>query len=192
MYKRQGESDTVGQPARHSCFLYWDPITEEPLLRAFVPEELISILTPLYEARNREVQFNSDQENPVAGHSNVSTRFDSSRGVAWVALEQVSSGAFDGIQAAISAMETSASAATVFVDLPIDDPGCGHLTAQLLAKGLRLAGVGPRFRIVDDERRAEDVLRLQLNLGPVDFAGLVVEGDLGRALAAEVIGQSNS
>ncbi|MCP4887114.1 MAG: hypothetical protein GY904_10945 [Planctomycetaceae bacterium] len=187
-----GESDTVGQPARHSCFLYWDPITEEPLLRAFVPEELIPILTPLYEARNREVQFNSDQANPVAGHSKVSTRFDSSRGVAWVALEQVTSGAFDGIQAAINAMDTSASAATVFVDLPIDDPGCGYLTAQLLAKGLRLAGVGPRFRIVDDERRAEDVLRLQLNLGPVDFAGLVVEGDLGRALADEVIGQADS
>ena len=187
-----GETNAKGQPARHSCFLYWDPILEEPLLHAFVPEELAGILSPLYEARNREVSFNTDPRNPVEGHSNVSTRFDSSRGVAWVALEQVTSGAFDGIQAAISAMETSASAATVFVDLPIDDPGCGHLTAQLLSAGLRLAGVGPRFRKVDDERRAEDVLRLQLNLGPVDFAGLVVEGDLGRALADEVIGQVDS
>ncbi|MCP4099370.1 MAG: hypothetical protein GY748_24370, partial [Planctomycetaceae bacterium] len=53
-------------------------------------------------------------------------------------------------------------------------------------------GVGPRFRKVDDERRAEDVLRLQFNPGPVDFAGLVVEGDLGRALADTVIGQQDS
>ncbi|MGY8749768.1 MAG: hypothetical protein ACKVHR_17130 [Pirellulales bacterium] len=37
-------------------------------------------------------------------------------------------------------------------------------------------------------REPEDVLRLQLNPGSVDLAGLVVEGDLGRALADTVIG----
>ena len=56
------------------------------------------------------------------------------------------------------------------------------------AEGLRPAGIGPRFRVVDDERRAEDVLRLQANPAPVDVAGLVVEGDLGRALADAVLG----
>lgn len=183
-----GESGGGGQPARHSCFIYWDPIAEEPMLRAFVPAELVPILGPLYEARKREICFETAQTPPVDGHAPISTRFDSARGVAWVALDQITSGAFDGIQAAINAMETSASAATVFVDLPIDDPGCGHLAAQLLSEGLRLAGVGPRFRKVEDERRAEDVLRLQLNPGSVDFAGLVVEGDLGRALADTVIG----
>jgi hypothetical protein len=183
-----GEGEEAGQPARHSCFLYWDPITEEPKLRANVPAELVPILSPLYEARKREVSFETNQDVPVDGHAAISTRFDSARGVAWVSLDQITSGAFDGIWAAIKAMETSASAATVFVDLPIDDPGCGHLTGQLLSEGLRLAGVGPRFRRVDDDRRAEDVLRLQLNPGPVDLAGLVVEGDLGRALADTVIG----
>ena len=46
--------------------------------------------------------------------------------------------------------------------------------------------------VVDDERRAEDVLRLQANPAPVDFAGLVVEGDLGRALADVVLGNEGS
>ena len=187
-----GESGDGGPSARHSCFLYWDPIVEEPLLQAFVPEELVPILSPLYEARQREVNFETRHDAPVDGHSTISTKFDSARGVAWISLDRITSGAFDGIEAAMNAMETSAAAATVFVDLPIDDPGCSFLTAQLLTEGLRLAGIGPRFRKVDDERRAEDVLRLQLNPGPVDFAGLVVEGDLGRALADTVIGLQDS
>jgi len=184
-----GESEGAGPAARHSCFLYWDPIVEEPTLRAYVPDDLVAVLAPLYAARKREVIFESDTGEPGAGHTHINTRFDSSRGVAWVALDHVTRGAFDGIQAAINAMETSASAATVFVDLPIDEPGCGYLATQLMNHGLRLAGIGPRFRTVDDERRAEDVLRLQLNVAPVDIAGLVVEGDLGRALADTVVGQ---
>ena len=187
-----GESGDGEPSARHSCFLYWDPIVEEPSLQAFVPEELVPVLAPLYEARQREVNFETHHDAPVDGHSTISTRFDSARGVAWISLDRITSGAFDGIGAAMNAMETSAAAATVFVDLPIDDPGCSFLTAQLLAEGLRLAGIGPRFRKVDDERRAEDVLRLQLNPGPVDFAGLVVEGELGRALADTVIGPQES
>ena len=187
-----GENEEADVAARHSCFLYWDPIVDEPPLRAFVPDDLVSILKPLYAARKREVIFETDTSEPGSGHTHINTHFDPSRGVAWVALDHITRGAFDGIQAAINAMETSASAATVFVDLPIDEPGCGHLAGQLMTEGLRLAGIGPRFRIVDDERQAEDVLRLQLNVAPVDIAGLVVEGDLGRALATTVIGQLDS
>lgn len=183
-----GEIEDSSRPARHSCFLYWDPLIEEPPLTAFVPEALEPVLAPLYEARKRDVRFETDPTRPVDGHGTIHTRFDSSRSVAWIALDQVTTGAFDGVKAAINAMETSAAAATVFIDLPIDDPACGHLATQLLAEGIRPAGVGPRFRGVEDERRAEDVLRLQLNPGPVDFPGLVVEGDLGRALADVVVG----
>lgn len=174
--------------ARHSCFLYWDPIVEEPLLHAFVPEALVSVLKPLYEARQREVIFETGPTQPREAETHVGTHFDSGRGVAWVTLDHVTNGALDGIQAAISAMAPSASAATVFVDLPIDEPGCASLAENLMHHGLRLAGIGPRFRKVDDDRRAEDVLRLQLNVAPVDIAGLVVEGDLGRALADQVVG----
>ena len=182
-----GEIEDSSRPARHSCFLYWDSLTEEPPLTAFVPAALKPILTLLYQARGREIRFDSSETPPVDGHATVHTRFDSSRSVALIALDRITTGAFDGVKAAINAMETSAAAATVFIDLPIDDPGCGRLATQLLAEGIRPAGVGPRFRAVQDERRAEDVLRLQLNPGPVDFAGLVVEGDLGQALADSVI-----
>lgn len=183
-----GEKESGAMAARHSCFLYWDPIVEEPLLHAFVPEALVSVLKPLYEARQREVIFETGRTQAREGETHVGTHFDSGRGVAWVTLDHVTNGAFDGIQAAINAMETSASAATVFVDLPIDEPGCASLAENLMNHGLRLAGIGPRFRKVDDDRRAEDVLRLQLNVAPVDIAGLVVEGDLGRALADQVVG----
>jgi len=184
-----GEKEGAGLAERHSCFLYWDPIVAEPPLRAFVPESMVSVLTSLYAARKREVVFETDTSELGVGPTRINTHFDSSRGVAWVALDHITSGALDGILAAMNAMESSASAATVFVDLPIDEPGCGHLATQLMKKGLRLAGIGPRFRTVDDERRAEDVLRLQLNVAPVDITGLVVEGDLGRALAETVVGQ---
>ena len=82
------------------------------MLHAFVPPELALILAPLYEARNREVCFETEQITPADGHAAVRTRFESGRGVAWVALDRITSGTFDGVQAAINAMETSASAAT--------------------------------------------------------------------------------
>ena len=184
------ENDTI--PARHSCFLYWDPLGPEPDLVAHVPEEIVALVEPLYAARGRNVVFHTERSQPPLEHETVRSRFDSSRAVAWISLDRVGSGSFDAVRAAIEAMENSVAAAALFIDLPIDDPGCCGLAADLLAEGLRPAGIGPRFRVVDDERRAEDVLRLQANPAPVDFAGLVVEGDLGRSLANLVVGDEQS
>ncbi len=171
--------DQRGGPATGQLYQHYWPIEPD------APEEAIllkwmEVEGPFYDEKTPFEESVDD--------SDVGTHFDSGRGVAWVTLDHVTNGAFDGIQAAINAMETSASAATVFVDLPIDEPGCALLAENLMNHGLRLAGIGPRFRKVDDDRRAEDVLRLQLNVAPVDIAGLVVEGDLGRALADQVVG----
>ncbi|MEC8162089.1 MAG: DUF1587 domain-containing protein [Planctomycetota bacterium] len=171
--------DQRGGPATGQLYQHYWPIEPD------APEEAIllkwmEVEGPFYDEKTPFEESVDD--------SDVGTHFDSGRGVAWVTLDHVTNGAFDGIQAAINAMETSASAATVFVDLPIDEPGCALLAENLMNHGLRLAGIGLRFRKVDDDRRAEDVLRLQLNVAPVDIAGLVVEGDLGRALADQVVG----
>ena len=184
------EDDTI--PARHSCFLYWDPIVPEPDLVAHVPEAIAAMAQPLYAARGRNVVFETDPRKPSFDHETIRSRFDSSRAVAWISVDRVGNGSFDAVRAAIQAMENSVAAAALFIDLPIDDPGCCGLATDLLAEGLRPAGIGPRFRVVDDERRAEDVLRLQANPAPVDFAGLVVEGDLGKALADVVLGKEES
>ena len=188
----KGSIEDERAPARHSCFLYWDPIESEPDLVAHVPESIVDILQPLYRARGRRVVFETEREEPGLEHETIRSRFDSSRSVAWITLDRVGSGSFDAIQAAIQAMENSVAAAALFIDLPIDDPGCCGLATDLLAEGLRPAGIGPRFRVVDDERRAEDVLRLQANPAPVDFDGLVVEGELGRALAEAIVGHPES
>ncbi|MEC9149099.1 MAG: DUF1587 domain-containing protein [Planctomycetota bacterium] len=171
--------DQRGGPATGQLYQHYWPIEPD------APEEAIllkwmEVEGPFYDEKTPFEELVDD--------SDVGTHFDSGRGVSWVTLDHVTNGAFDGIQAAINAMETSASAATVFVDLPIDEPGCALLAENLMNHGLRLARIGPRFRKVDDDRRAEDVLRLQLNVAPVDIAGLVVEGDLGRALADQVVG----
>ena len=188
----KGAIEDDASPARHSCFLYWDPIGPEPDLVAHVPEAIAAMVRPLYAARGRNVVFDTNPGKPDFEHETIRSRFDSSRAVAWISLDRVGSGSFDAIQAAIQAMENSVAAAALFIDLPIDDPGCCGLATDLLAEGLRPAGIGPRFRVVDDERRAEDVLRLQANPAPVDFTGLVVEGDLGRTLADVVLGHGES
>lgn len=183
-----GQREDTAVPARHSCFLYWHPLEAEPPLVAYVPEVLAPIITRLYAERGREARIET-QANPLAsGHTTVHTRFDAARGVAWIALDQVTDGAYDSVKAAIDAMQSGAGAATLFIDLPIDLPGTAALAAALLADGIRFAGIGPRFRLVADARRGEDVLRLQLNPAPVDLAGLVVEGEVGRLLAEVVLG----
>ncbi|MEE2971700.1 MAG: GNAT family N-acetyltransferase, partial [Planctomycetota bacterium] len=182
-----GAIEDDANPARHSCFLYWHPLREEPPLVARVPEAVAAVLEPLYAARGRTVDFRTEVVDPPLGHETVASRFDSSRSVAWITVDRITVGALDAIQATMQAMENSVGAATVFIDLPIDDPGCVGLADHLLAEGIRLAGIGPRFRTIDGPQRAEDVLRLQANPAPVDLEGLVVEGDLGRALADAVL-----
>jgi hypothetical protein len=183
-----GQQENTEVPARHSCFLYWHPLEPEPALVAYVPEKLAPIIERLYTERGREVKIVTEAVSAPLGHSPVHTRFDAARGVAWIALDQVTDGAYDSVKAAIDAMQSGAGAATLFIDLPIDLPGTPALAAALRADGIRFAGIGPRFRPVDDARRGEDVLRLQLNPAPVDLAGLVVEGEVGRLLAEMVLG----
>jgi hypothetical protein len=183
-----GEQENTGVPARHSCFLYWHPLGPEPALTAFVPEKLAPIIERLYAERGREVKIVTQAVSAPLGHSPVHTRFDAARGVAWIAIDAIAEGTYDAIVAAINALETGAGAATIFIDLPIDDSSTVALANALLADGIRFAGIGPRFRPVSDERRAEDVLRLQLNPAPVDLAGLVVEGEVGQMLADVVLG----
>ena len=182
-----GEKEDTVHPARHSCFLYWHPLVEEPALVAHVPESLLDTLGAIYEARGRSVTFDATPTRITEGGERVRSHLDSVRGVAWIEVDRVTRGCLDGIRAAREAMESSAGAQTIFVDLPIDDPGCALVAEELLADGLRLAGIAPRFRAVADDRRGEDVLRLQANPAPVDFAGIVVEGDLGRQLADAVL-----
>lgn len=188
----EGQVEDTTRPARHSCFLYWDPLVAEPDLVAHVPDSIATILAPLYEARGRKVTFETTAVAAATSHEAVRSRFDSSRGIAWISLDRIGRDSFGAIRVAIEAMENSVAAATLFIDLPIDDPGCSGLAAALLDQGLRPAGIGPRFRAVQDERRAEDVLRLQANPAPVDLAGLVVEGDLGRVLADAILDRTES
>lgn len=185
----EGEREDAGaSPERHSCFLYWHALAEEPPLVAHAPEALAPLLERLYAARGREVRLETAPSPVPSGHGTLRSRFDAARRVAWIGLDRVTDGSLDAVRAALEALESSAGAATLFVDLPIDDPGTTALAAELLASGLRPAGIGPRFRQVADARRAEDVLRLQKNPAPVDLAGLVVEGELGKALADVALG----
>lgn len=184
-----GQREDTTAPARHSCFLYWHPLLPEPPIVAYVPANLAPLIEKLYAARGRVAELNTASHSLPTGHTTVHSRYDAARGVAWIALDRVSEGSYDAIQAAIDAMESSAGAATIYIDLPIDDPGTGQLATDLLADGIRFAGIGPRFRKVNDDRRAEDVLRLQLNPAPVDIDGLVVEGELGQMLADAVLGK---
>lgn len=174
---------------RHSCFLYWHPLTEEPPVTAYVPQVLGDLITQLYVARKREAQVVTENVLPPEGHTILHTRFDAARGVSWISLDNITRGSFDAILAAIEAMKVSAGAATIYIDLPIDDAGAVFLATELLNAGIKFSGIGPRFRKVNDARRAEDVLRLQLNISPVDLDGLVVEGALGQLLADAVLGK---
>lgn len=171
--------------ARHSCFLYWHPLRQEPPITAFVPAATAGLVTRLYAARNRPATIEIEGEDgpPDAGELHV--RFDAPRAVGRIELDRIGAASIDAVRSALLVMEGAAHAAVVFIDLPIDDPGCGRLATRLLDDGCRLAGIGPRFRRTAGG--GEDVLRLQRVLAPVDEAGIVVEGDLGRELASLIL-----
>lgn len=175
-----------GEQLRHSCFLYWHPLTFEEPIEVDAPDALVPLLTQLYVARGRPCTFRSPS-SPAVEVSPVRTRFDRSRRVGWVTTSVIGKDTLGGIRAALEALRDAAGAEALFVDLPIEQAGCGRLASALLADGLRCAGIGPRFR--KTASGAEDVLRLQLPVAAFDEAGLAVEGELGAQIARAALGR---
>lgn len=177
-------STESGEVLRHSCFLYWHPLADEAPLEIEAPERLVPLLTALYAARGRTCTFRSPGRASRRSEP-IRTRFDRARRVGWVATQGVGHDTLGGIRAALEALRDAAGAEAMFVDLPIEQVGVGHLASELLGDGLRFAGIGPRFR--KTASGAEDVLRLQLPVAPFDEAGLAVEGELGAQLASAAL-----
>lgn len=180
-----GASTEHAEGGRRSNFLYWHPLEAEPALSAHVPDALVDLFAALYEARGRHVEFN---RGGVAEHvppgEPVHCRFSADTRSAWISVDRIERGTTDAIRAAADAMEAAASAEAVFVDLPLDDPETPRTAERLLADGFAACGVAPRTIPRDDERRAEDALRLVRHTAPVDLPGVVAEGELGRRLAS--------
>jgi hypothetical protein len=177
---RGGGSGAPSAELRYSCFLYWHSLRAEEPIEIDVPESLVPLLTELYAARGRPCT--PREPGRVRSPSQpVRTRFDRARRVGFVTTHRIGQDSLGGMRAAIEALRDAAGAESLFVDLPIDQAGCGHLAAALLTDGLRVAGIGPRFRATSSG--AEDVLRLQLPVAAFDEAGLTVEGDLGEQIA---------
>ncbi|MHC4794133.1 MAG: hypothetical protein ACYTDE_07540 [Planctomycetota bacterium] len=182
-----GGSDGGDEQSRHSCFLYWHPLREETPITAFVPAATGDLIAKLYDARGRSATIETDGEDGAPDAGALHVRFDAARAVGRIEVDRIGTASIDAVRSALLVMENAAHAAVVFIDLPIDDPGCGRLATRLLDDGCRLAGIGPRFRRTPEG--GEDVLRLQRILAPVDEAGIVVEGDLGRELASLILGR---
>ena len=173
--------------SRHSCFLYWHPLQPEPPITAFVPAALAGLIGRIYAARGRESTIETTGTAAPRREGVLHARFDAARRVGRIEVDSIGPASIEAIRSGLTVMETAADAAVIFVDLPIDDPGCAGLAERLLDEGCRLAGIGPRFRRTAEG--AEDVLRLQRVLSPVDEAGIVVEGDLGHELASVILGR---
>ncbi len=185
-----GGTDGTMDSGRHSCFLYWHPLRSESPLRAHVPEPLARIVAALYQARGRDVTIETEPGSTSSDRrAACRTRYDAARGIAWIAVDHgVDPSMFDRIDAAIDALGEVPGIATIFVDLPIDDPGTIDVADRLLRSGLRPAGIGPGFQTAGCAHGpVEDVLRLQKSIAMVDLDGLVVEGELGEALRTLVL-----
>lgn len=184
-----GEANAHLAGGRRSTFLYWHPLVAEPPIAAHAPEALIELLSALYLARGREVRFNSGGSPPpcVRGRT-LDCRVSAALGTAWIVASRIETGTHAAILSAADAMESMGGVGTVFADLPLDDPGTAAVAESLLAGPWRLAGIAPRSIPRDDERRAEDALRLSRHLVAADLPGLVAEGELGRRLVEAAIG----
>lgn len=184
-----GGTDAGKDAGRHSCLLYWHPLQEETPIRAFVPDPLAELVEALYAARGRDATVETASTSAAPSRRSVcTTHFDATRGVARIAADACDSTTTMQVRSAILAISAVPGAATIFVDLPIDDPGTARVGSELLGEGLRPAGIGPGFQTLGSpDAPVEDVLRLQTSIAPVDLDGLVVEGALGERIRAIVL-----
>ncbi len=170
-------SEDEENPTRHSCFLYWLPLAEEPHLTASVPESMASLLGELYQARARGHRFETALVPPGSSEENAATvrgRFNRARRSGTVTVSRVDHMTLPLVRQLVSDLLEISGAEVIYADLPITDRSCAWLAEALVDDGFVLCGVGPRF--LD----GEDALRLQRLAVPLDFDELVVEGDLAR------------
>ncbi len=177
-----GEATDHETGGRRSCFLYWHPLAEEPVLSASAPDALVPLLTDLYAAREREVRFNATTGPARDGDTDPHCQVAPGLGSAWISVSAIGSGTIDSIKASAAALEQAGGAEAVFVDLPLDDPGTAAVAETLLQGGFAFGGIVPRSIARDGDLRAEDALRLHRHALPVDLPGLVAEGPLGQRL----------
>jgi len=179
-----GEAAAHDPTARGSTFLYWHALSAEPPLSAPAPPALLDMLAALYNVRGRSVVFNTpNQPPPASTHAQaVHCRFSGSLGTAWVVVERVEGSTLEAVRAAVEAMINGAGAQTVYVDLPLDDPAMPAVAEALLRSGYQATGVMPRTLKRSGAQQAEDALRLAIHPVAVDYASVVVEGELGERL----------
>ena len=178
-----GDNDS----SRHSCFLYWYPLNDEESIRCSVPESLMGVLGPLYEARGRAHRFDGAINQPVGstetGTCNLHGAFNRTRRSGHIRVDRIDALTLPLVRQLVTNLVAFSHAEVVYLDLPITDESCAWLTEALHAEGFILCGIGPRFL------SGEDALRLQRLLVDVDPESLVVEGDLASGLAEHVFAE---
>lgn len=165
---------------RHSCFLYWLPLGEEPAITASVPDSMASLFGDLYQARARDCRLETALVAPDASEEIAATvggRFNRARRTGSVTISRIDRMTLPLVRQLVSDLLEISGAEVIYADLPITDRSCAWLAEALLDDDdFVLCGIGPRF--ID----GEDALRLQRLAVPVDLDELVVEGDLARKM----------
>ena len=111
------------------------------------PVGCVPLLSALYSARGREVQFDTELRHPAADGAGdaVHVVFERARSVGRIWVERIGADTVAVVQEAARVMHEAAGAEALFVDLPIDDPACAWAATSLLGGGFLAAGVGPCF-----------------------------------------------
>jgi hypothetical protein len=168
-------------PQRETCMLYFKALQPFPERPAHAPARHRDVLSGTYAHIGMDARFGEPE--PPSGESRTCVRLNPSWGFGTIRVERAGANTAGEIRKARRELCEHAKAEVVYLELPLDQPGCPALCDAAEEDGFFFAGLGPAFL------GAGDALRLQYLNCDLDTSQIQVHHPFGKELLAYVEGE---
>ena len=131
------------QPQRVTCLMYLLWLQAPQSRTVHIPSGYRAIVERIYANLQCPVTFGD--RTPPAGHGTLTVRIDSGAGKAFVRADQLGQDSVAAIRHAKRELIEHSHAESLFVELPLQNPGTPHVTQELERDGFSFAGIAPHF-----------------------------------------------
>jgi anti-sigma regulatory factor (Ser/Thr protein kinase)/GNAT superfamily N-acetyltransferase len=136
------------QKQRVTCLMYFHWLKRPEARRVCVPARHREMVAAIYRRLGCPVTFVEDVV--PSGHGTLAVKADPGAGTAFIRADQLGEDTVHAIRHAKRELIERSHVETVFVELPVEDPGAAHIAEELSTFGFGFAGIAPHFSMRGD------------------------------------------
>jgi hypothetical protein len=161
---------------RQSCMLYVKPLQRREPRTVYAPAHHRAIIAAIYDQLQLPVTLVAESTSQQTGGGVFHTAITRADGIATIDVASIGLETAELIGQTVEDLRAIKRLGSIYLSLPLEDPGTPQLCDALEHSGFFFSGIGPWML------GGKDSLRLQMPVMPIDLTQLVVIGDFGRRL----------